>query len=274
MEVSADQPRWVSHHHPAVLNGQHPDSHHPGLGHSYMDPTQYPLAEEVDVLFNIDGQGNPVPPYYGNSVRATVQRYPAAHHGECGAPGVGAPLGGPGRPGLLSRGLARTHGARRGPQRRDKTRASGEQAGGPLGLGLLIFGEGGRKKNDPFRVVFQEGLAGEKSREARSCCSRSNKEGIVVARGRCVHGGACVIRFASVRSGENAGSSTLQCQRSGSSHVPGGQLEPPCHGWPVVHTHIYIHIHAHIHIHTYTHICVCIHMCIHTHTCICIYTRT
>uniref|UniRef100_A0A7M4FQX4 GATA binding protein 3 n=1 Tax=Crocodylus porosus TaxID=8502 RepID=A0A7M4FQX4_CROPO len=82
MEVSADQPRWVSHHHPAVLNGQHPDSHHPGLGHSYMDPTQYPLAEEVDVLFNIDGQGNPVPPYYGNSVRATVQRYPAAHHGE------------------------------------------------------------------------------------------------------------------------------------------------------------------------------------------------
>uniref|UniRef100_A0A7M4DXU9 GATA binding protein 3 n=1 Tax=Crocodylus porosus TaxID=8502 RepID=A0A7M4DXU9_CROPO len=80
MEVSADQPRWVSHHHPAVLNGQHPDSHHPGLGHSYMDPTQYPLAEEVDVLFNIDGQGNPVPPYYGNSVRATVQRYPAAHH--------------------------------------------------------------------------------------------------------------------------------------------------------------------------------------------------
>ncbi|NXA88505.1 GATA3 factor, partial [Melanocharis versteri] len=81
MEVSTDQPRWVSHHHPAVLNGQHPDSHHPTLGHTYMDPTQYPLAEEVDVLFNIDGQGNPVPPYYGNSVRATVQRYPTAHHG-------------------------------------------------------------------------------------------------------------------------------------------------------------------------------------------------
>ncbi|XP_065409101.1 trans-acting T-cell-specific transcription factor GATA-3 isoform X5 [Chrysemys picta bellii] len=80
MEVTADQPRWVSHHHPAVLNGQHPDSHHPGLGHSYMDPTQYPLAEEVDVLFNIDGQGNHVPSYYSNSVRATVQRYPPAHH--------------------------------------------------------------------------------------------------------------------------------------------------------------------------------------------------
>ncbi|XP_008399843.1 transcription factor GATA-3 isoform X5 [Poecilia reticulata] len=74
MEVSADQPRWMSHH-PAVLNEQHPGSHHPGLGHSYMDPSQYPLAEDVDVLFNIDGQGNHVSSYYGNSVRA-VQRYP------------------------------------------------------------------------------------------------------------------------------------------------------------------------------------------------------
>ncbi|KAF4023142.1 hypothetical protein G4228_015404 [Cervus hanglu yarkandensis] len=82
MEVTADQPRWVSHHHPAVLNGQHPDTHHPGLGHSYMDPAQYPLPEEVDVLFNIDGQGNHVPSYYGNSVRATVQRYPPTHHGD------------------------------------------------------------------------------------------------------------------------------------------------------------------------------------------------
>lgn len=88
MEVTADQPRWVSHHHPAVLNGQHPDTHHPGLGHSYMDPAQYPLPEEVDVLFNIDGQGNHVPSYYGNSVRATVQRYPPTHHGES-APGAG-----------------------------------------------------------------------------------------------------------------------------------------------------------------------------------------
>lgn len=84
MEVTADQPRWVSHHHPAVLNGQHPDTHHPGLGHSYMEPAQYPLPEEVDVLFNIDSQGNHVPSYYGNSVRATVQRYPPAHHGEFG----------------------------------------------------------------------------------------------------------------------------------------------------------------------------------------------
>ncbi|XP_075064709.1 trans-acting T-cell-specific transcription factor GATA-3 isoform X3 [Mixophyes fleayi] len=83
MEVSpADQPRWVGHHHhPAVLNGQHPDSHHPGLSHSYMDPSQYSLPEEVDVLFNIDGQGNHVPSYYGNSVRA-VQRYPTTHPGQ------------------------------------------------------------------------------------------------------------------------------------------------------------------------------------------------
>uniref|UniRef100_A0A8D3EE17 GATA binding protein 3 n=1 Tax=Scophthalmus maximus TaxID=52904 RepID=A0A8D3EE17_SCOMX len=78
MEVSADQPRWMSHH-PSVLNEQHPGSHHPGLGHSYMDPSQYPLADDVDVLFNIDGQGNHVSPYYGNSVRA-VQRYPPPPH--------------------------------------------------------------------------------------------------------------------------------------------------------------------------------------------------
>lgn len=79
MEVSAEQPRWMSHPHPAVLNEQHPASHHPGLGHSYMD--QYPLADDVDVLFNIDAQGNHVSPYYGNSVRA-VQRYPPPPHSE------------------------------------------------------------------------------------------------------------------------------------------------------------------------------------------------
>ncbi|XP_042598967.1 transcription factor GATA-3 isoform X4 [Cyprinus carpio] len=77
MEVSPEQPRWMTHHHP-VINGQHPETHHPGLGHSYMDPSQYPLAEDVDVLFNIDGQSNH--PYYGNSVRA-VQRYPPPHAG-------------------------------------------------------------------------------------------------------------------------------------------------------------------------------------------------
>ncbi|XP_016094212.1 transcription factor GATA-3 isoform X4 [Sinocyclocheilus grahami] len=77
MEVSPEQPRWMTHHH-SVINGQHPETHHPGLGHSYMDPSQYPLAEDVDVLFNIDGQSNH--PYYGNSVRA-VQRYPPPHAG-------------------------------------------------------------------------------------------------------------------------------------------------------------------------------------------------
>ncbi|XP_031438735.1 transcription factor GATA-3 isoform X2 [Clupea harengus] len=79
MEVSADQPRWMSHHHSAVINGQHPDSHHPGLGHGYVDPSQYPLAEDVDVLFNIEGQPNHVSSYYGNSMRA-VQRYPPPPH--------------------------------------------------------------------------------------------------------------------------------------------------------------------------------------------------
>ncbi|XP_039524499.1 transcription factor GATA-3 isoform X4 [Pimephales promelas] len=77
MEVSPEQPRWMTHHHP-VINGQHPESHHPGLGHSYMDPSQYQLAEEAEsILFNIDGQSSH--PYYGNSVRA-VQRYPPPPH--------------------------------------------------------------------------------------------------------------------------------------------------------------------------------------------------
>lgn len=76
MEVSAEQTRWIGHHphhHPhPVLNGQHAEPHHPGLGHSYMEP-QYPL-EEMDVLFNIDGQSGH--PYYGNRA---VQRYPPPH---------------------------------------------------------------------------------------------------------------------------------------------------------------------------------------------------
>lgn len=99
MEVSADQPRWMSHH-PAVLNEQHPGSHHPGFGHSYMDPSQYPLADDVDVLFNIDGQGNHVSSYYGKSVRP-VQSYPPPPHSKSAAcsgpllpppPDIGAPF--------------------------------------------------------------------------------------------------------------------------------------------------------------------------------------
>ncbi|KAM8756959.1 endothelial transcription factor GATA-2b isoform X1 [Sparus aurata] len=75
MDVAADQPRWMHHH--AVLNGQHPDSHHPGLGHNYMEPTAPLLPpDEVDVFFNhLDSQGNP---YYHNSARARVS-YSQAH---------------------------------------------------------------------------------------------------------------------------------------------------------------------------------------------------
>ncbi|KAM7422496.1 hypothetical protein PAMA_010507 [Pampus argenteus] len=75
MDVAADQPRWMHHH--AVLNGQHPDSHHHGLGHNYMEPTAQLLPpDEVDVFFNhLDSQGNP---YYHNSARARVS-YSQAH---------------------------------------------------------------------------------------------------------------------------------------------------------------------------------------------------
>ncbi|XP_078066118.1 endothelial transcription factor GATA-2b isoform X2 [Mustelus asterias] len=79
MEVTAEQPRWMTHH--AVLNSQHPDSHHPSLPHNYMEPTQLLPPDEVDVFFNhLDGQGNPVSPYYSNSphARATVS-YRQAH---------------------------------------------------------------------------------------------------------------------------------------------------------------------------------------------------
>ncbi|KAM9444391.1 endothelial transcription factor GATA-2a isoform 1-T1 [Clarias gariepinus] len=75
MEVAADQSRWMAHHH-AVLNGQHPDSHHHGLTHNYMEPMAPLLPpDEVDVFLNhLDSQGNP---YYPNS-RARVS-YSQAH---------------------------------------------------------------------------------------------------------------------------------------------------------------------------------------------------
>ncbi|XP_007235048.2 transcription factor GATA-3 isoform X1 [Astyanax mexicanus] len=82
MDVGAEQPRWMSHHHP-VINGNHPESHHPGLGHSYMDPSQYPLPDDMDVLFNIDGQGNH--PYYGNRA---IQRYPPPHSSQVCRPSL------------------------------------------------------------------------------------------------------------------------------------------------------------------------------------------
>ncbi|KAG7242471.1 hypothetical protein INR49_021646, partial [Caranx melampygus] len=51
MEVAAaDQSRWMAHHH-AVLNGQHPDSHHHSLSHNYMEPMAPLLPQdEVDIL--------------------------------------------------------------------------------------------------------------------------------------------------------------------------------------------------------------------------------
>nr|XP_057911384.1 endothelial transcription factor GATA-2b [Doryrhamphus excisus] len=75
MDVAADQPRWMHPH--AVLNGQHPDSHHASLGHNYMEPSAQLLPpDEVDVFFNhLDSQGNP---YYHNPARARVS-YSQAH---------------------------------------------------------------------------------------------------------------------------------------------------------------------------------------------------
>lgn len=80
MEVAAaDQSRWMAHHH-AVLNGQHPDSHHHSLSHNYMEPMAPLLPQdEVDMFLNhLDSQGNP---YYTNS-RARVTYSQA--HGESG----------------------------------------------------------------------------------------------------------------------------------------------------------------------------------------------
>ncbi|XP_015281565.1 PREDICTED: endothelial transcription factor GATA-2 [Gekko japonicus] len=76
MEVATDQPRWMAHH--AVLNGQHPDSHHPGLAHNYMEPAQLLPPDEVDVFFNhLDSQGNP---YYANPAHARARvSYSQAH---------------------------------------------------------------------------------------------------------------------------------------------------------------------------------------------------
>lgn len=76
MEVATDQPRWMAHH--AVLNGQHPESHHPGLAHNYMEPAQLLPPDEVDVFFNhLDSQGNP---YYANPAHARARvSYSQAH---------------------------------------------------------------------------------------------------------------------------------------------------------------------------------------------------
>ncbi|XP_052494101.1 endothelial transcription factor GATA-2 isoform X1 [Budorcas taxicolor] len=76
MEVAPEQPRWMAH--PAVLNAQHPESHHPGLPHNYMEPAQLLPPDEVDVFFNhLDSQGNP---YYANPAHARARvSYSPAH---------------------------------------------------------------------------------------------------------------------------------------------------------------------------------------------------
>lgn len=78
MEVAPEQPRWMAH--PAVLNAQHPDSHHPGLAHNYMEPAQLLPPDEVDVFFNhLDSQGNP---YYANPAHARARVSYSPAHGE------------------------------------------------------------------------------------------------------------------------------------------------------------------------------------------------
>lgn len=92
MEVAPEQPRWMAH--PAVLNAQHPDSHHPGLAHNYMEPAQLLPPDEVDVFFNhLDSQGNP---YYANPAHARARVSYSPAHGEREAAG-GDPGAGRGR---------------------------------------------------------------------------------------------------------------------------------------------------------------------------------
>lgn len=86
MEVAPEQPRWMAH--PAVLNAQHPDSHHPGLAHNYMEPAQLLPPDEVDVFFNhLDSQGNP---YYANPAHARARVSYSPAHGEPMAVGDGS----------------------------------------------------------------------------------------------------------------------------------------------------------------------------------------
>lgn len=87
MEVAPEQPRWMAH--PAVLNAQHPDSHHPGLAHNYMEPAQLLPPDEVDVFFNhLDSQGNP---YYANPAHARARVSYGPAHGEPAAAAAGHP---------------------------------------------------------------------------------------------------------------------------------------------------------------------------------------
>ncbi|XP_009474698.1 PREDICTED: endothelial transcription factor GATA-2 [Nipponia nippon] len=135
MEVATDQPRWMAHH--AVLNGQHPESHHPGLAHNYMEPAQLLPPDEVDVFFNhLDSQGNP---YYANSAHARARVSYSQAHGKSGpAALLRAPGPFPARPGSCGQPRSLT----RGPLRR----------AGAGGRGDL--GEGDRKERNPVSSCF------------------------------------------------------------------------------------------------------------------------
>lgn len=149
MEVATDQPRWMAHH--AVLNGQHPDSHHPGLAHNYMEPAQLLPPDEVDVFFNhLDSQGNP---YYANPAHARARVSYSQAHGKdslplCAfllrragwalLPEAGALLrrGGPGRA-LAGKGSG-------GPSWQKSAGGGGwREAGGGRGSGVCDGGAGG-----------------------------------------------------------------------------------------------------------------------------------
>lgn len=172
MEVATDQPRWMAHH--AVLNGQHPDSHHPGLAHNYMEPAQLLPPDEVDVFFNhLDSQGNP---YYANSAHARARvSYSQAH-------GKSAP-----------RPLPRRLGSAPGPS----VRAAGVLRGGEKFL------------SGPLRCVG----AGEKEienridRQARVDFNPRDNQGL--AEGRERKGGGKRGRGNSVRTGQKSSQTRL-----------------------------------------------------------------
>nr|XP_032822738.1 endothelial transcription factor GATA-2 [Petromyzon marinus] len=86
MEVSSEQPRWISHPNAVLSGAQHPMEQLPHG--AYAEPSQLLPPDEVDVFFNhLDGQGNPVSPYYASPAhaRAAVHGYRQTHSGFAGA---------------------------------------------------------------------------------------------------------------------------------------------------------------------------------------------
>lgn len=162
MEVATDQPRWMAHH--AVLNGQHPESHHPGLAHNYMEPAQLLPPDEVDVFFNhLDSQGNP---YYANSAHARARvSYSQAHGKSAPAcpPLHPRPLPRPRRPGpsaLLPD--VETRSSTRGPLRCGGAGGKGDlrkqdRKGGTGGFLTLEITKGWRRGGKERGEVREEG---------------------------------------------------------------------------------------------------------------------